>query len=344
MRYYTKVKLLIVTQVVDKNHPVLGFFCGWIEEFSQKCDSVIVIGQQCGAYEFPENVTVLSLGKENAYSKTRQVRNFYSYIRKHHSEYDTVFVHMIPLWVILGSILWKNIKKPVYLWYEARSRTLALRISLLFVHKHFSASEAGMLVHSKKHHVIGHGIDTDLFTYNSTTSRLPIIISVGRITAAKKPLEILECFKQLHSTYTLRFAGIAVHETDKKLYHELEQNIAEYNLKEQVTIEPCNYQDIVSLYTTADMLIHMSTTPLDKALLEAMACGCIIVGNSIGIQTVAPNEYSHSVEDCSTKLQLYMHMSEEQKTTKRQEMRSIVVEQHGIQQCIERICSHMHCY
>ena len=37
------MKLLIMTQAVDQNDPVLGFFHRWIEEFSRHCERVHVI-------------------------------------------------------------------------------------------------------------------------------------------------------------------------------------------------------------------------------------------------------------------------------------------------------------
>lgn len=59
------MRLLIVTQKVDKNDPILGFFHRWIEEFSKHCEKLTVICLQAGEFKLPANVTVLSLGKEN---------------------------------------------------------------------------------------------------------------------------------------------------------------------------------------------------------------------------------------------------------------------------------------
>lgn len=335
------MRLLIITQVVDKHHPVLGFFCGWIEEFSKQYEHVTVIGQQCGSYSFNKNVQIVSLGKENNLSKIQQVLRFYKYIWRHRKDYDVVFVHMIPLWVILGSPLWKLLQKPIYLWYEARSKTIALRMSLWCVRKHFSASESGMLLQSKKHIIVGHGINTDVFTYKADAERKPILLSVGRITAAKKPLEILECFKHIESNHTLHFAGTTISTADKDLKNRLQNTIEKYELRDRVRIAACNYQDIVPMYQQADILIHMSTTPLDKALLEAMACGCIVVGTSVGVQTIAPQQYCKTSEECNVKLQQYINMSEEQKKEIRETMRTTVIKNHTLHTCIQKLHAYM---
>ena len=57
------MKLLIVTQAVDINNPILGFFHRWIEEFSKNCEKVTVIALGVGEYKLPQNVNILSLGK-----------------------------------------------------------------------------------------------------------------------------------------------------------------------------------------------------------------------------------------------------------------------------------------
>src|SRR3989344_6741688 len=57
------MRLLIVTQKVDKNDPVLGFFHRWIEKFAKNFERVTVICLGKGEYNLPANVKVLSLGK-----------------------------------------------------------------------------------------------------------------------------------------------------------------------------------------------------------------------------------------------------------------------------------------
>ncbi|MCD5381655.1 MAG: hypothetical protein LR008_03730, partial [Candidatus Pacebacteria bacterium] len=59
------MKLLIITQVLDTEHPILGFFHRWVEEFAKHCEQVHVICLQEGRHDLPDNVTVHSLGKES---------------------------------------------------------------------------------------------------------------------------------------------------------------------------------------------------------------------------------------------------------------------------------------
>jgi hypothetical protein len=64
-------KLLILTQKVDKDDGVLGFFHAWIAALAVRFDGITVICLEKGACELPGNVTVLSLGKESGASRHR---------------------------------------------------------------------------------------------------------------------------------------------------------------------------------------------------------------------------------------------------------------------------------
>lgn len=101
------MNLLILTQKVDKNDSNLGFFHRWLEEFSKKCEKVTVICLYKGEYSLPNNVRILSLGKEKGVCRLKYLFNFYKYIFKYRREYDSVFVHMNQIYMILGGSWWK---------------------------------------------------------------------------------------------------------------------------------------------------------------------------------------------------------------------------------------------
>ena len=59
------MKLLIITQTVDINDQILGFFHRWVEEFAKHCEQITVICLEKGIHDLPQNVRVFSLGKED---------------------------------------------------------------------------------------------------------------------------------------------------------------------------------------------------------------------------------------------------------------------------------------
>jgi hypothetical protein len=110
------MRLLLITQKVDRSDPVLGFFHRWIEKFSKYYESITVICLYKGEYNLPNNVRVLSLGKENGKSKIEYIINFYKYIYQEKDNYDKVFVHMNQEYILLAGIVWKIMKKDIFMW------------------------------------------------------------------------------------------------------------------------------------------------------------------------------------------------------------------------------------
>src|SRR3989344_232174 len=110
------MRLLIVTQKVDKKDPILGFFHRWIEEFAKNFEKVTVVCLEKGEYNLPTNVKVLSLGKEERRSKAEYISRFYRYIWQERKNYDAVFVHMNQEYVLLGWKFWKLWGKKIFLW------------------------------------------------------------------------------------------------------------------------------------------------------------------------------------------------------------------------------------
>ena len=126
------MKLLIITQVLDTEHPILGFFHRWVEEFASQAELVHVIALQIGTHKLPENVHVYSLGKEQGQSRIKYLWRLYRCIWKLRHSYDGVFVHMNQQYVPLGYPLWKLLGKRIGLWYAhgAVSRSLRLAVRL----------------------------------------------------------------------------------------------------------------------------------------------------------------------------------------------------------------------
>src|SRR3989344_92970 len=109
-------KILIVTQKVDKNDPILGFFHRWLEEFAKYFEKVTVICLEKGKCDLPQNVKVLSLGKENGRSKFKYLKNFYHFIWQERENYEVVFVHMNEEYVLLAGLPWRLLGKRISMW------------------------------------------------------------------------------------------------------------------------------------------------------------------------------------------------------------------------------------
>ncbi|MFA6393962.1 MAG: glycosyltransferase [Patescibacteria group bacterium] len=168
------MKLLILTQTVDNKDGVLGFMHGWIAGFAQKCERVTVVCLKSGEYCLPENVRVLSLGKERHKSRIMYFFNFYKYIWQNRQDYDKVFVHMNYEYVILGAIYWRILRKKIALWYAHGHVSPGLRLAEKLVHVIFTSTKSGFRLKSDKVKVIGQGIDTKNFAIYKRTDQVAL--------------------------------------------------------------------------------------------------------------------------------------------------------------------------
>ncbi len=258
-------RLLIITQSVDLNNPILGFFHRWIEEFAKHCQHVTVICLEKGKYDLPVNVRVLSLGKEQKKSRLQYVSRFYSYLFKYRKEYDAVFVHMNPEYVILGGALWRLWNKKSVLWYTHKAVSAKLRFAVMLINKALTASAESFRLPTKKLRIVGHGIDTVFFSPDLNIKRGEWWLSVGRLMPSKRHDVAIREAAQSHKE--LHIAG------DGPEKQKLETLAAK--LKARVTfLGSLTQTQMRDAYRRAALLIHRSTTgSLDKVVLEAAACG-----------------------------------------------------------------------
>ncbi len=123
------MRLLIITQKVDTEDPIMGFFHGWLLEFAKQCEAVTVIGLEVGAYDLPKNVKVYSLGKESGKSRLKYIWRLWKYSWRERKNYSAVLAHMSPLYVIFGFPVWKLSGKKIGMWYVHRNVDAKLRVA-----------------------------------------------------------------------------------------------------------------------------------------------------------------------------------------------------------------------
>lgn len=272
------MKLLIVTQAVDQGDSDLGFFVRWIQEFAKHAERVEIICLKEGEHAFPANVRVHSLGKEKGVSRIKYILNFYTYLWRLRNNYDAVFVHMNPEYVILGGAFWRLSGKRIALWYTHKSVNLKLRLAERLVDIIFTASKESFRLKSKKVHVMRHGIDVDFFSPDPSIARGDWALSVGRLMPSKR--HDLAIQRAAQEGRTLRIAGEGPERAHlEALAYELHASVQFLGALTQAQLR--------DEYRTAAYFIHTSETgSLDKVVLEALACGLKIVTNDPALKSL----------------------------------------------------------
>lgn len=272
------MKLLIVTQAVDTGDPVLGFFVRWIEEFAKHAKHIEVICLNKGEYTLPTNVRVHSLGKEKGVSKLTYLFNFYRYIWRLRHDYDAVFVHMNPEYVVLGGLLWRVWGKRISLWYTHKSVDLKLRVAARLADIIFTASKESFRMPTKKLRIVGHGIDVDFFSPDASIVRGGWALSVGRLMKSKR--HDLAIRMAVQEDKELHIAGEG---PERK---HLEVLAIELGARTRF-LGGLNQAQLRDEYRKAAYLIHTSETgSLDKVVLEALACGLSVRTNDSALKAL----------------------------------------------------------
>ena len=336
------MKILIVTQKADRTDPILGFFHRWVEELAKRCERVIVVAQSEGEHAFPPNVEVWSLGKEKGYSRWRQVARFWELQWMLRDRYDAAFVHMTPVWVVLGAKIWALLRTPVFLWYEVRRGGRVLRTAVKIARKVFSATADGMPFPSEKTLVVGHGIDTALFRPGAEAERDPhLLLTVGRVTPIKRFDVILRALADLPRPYRLLIGGGPVLPSDRKTLAELTAFLRENEMEDRVEIRFLSQEEVAAAMRRARLFLHACGGGLDKVVLEAMASGCPILSCGEAAPNVLPASCLSSPEDFPLRAAEMLAMPDLEREDMQRELRATIERDHALARLADRLVAEM---
>ena len=306
-------KLLIVTQKVDRNDSNLGFFHRWIEEFANYAD-ITVIASFIGEHHLPSNVRINSLGKERGVSRIARIFNFWKLFARHLLDADTVFFHMIPEFVVaaIPILVFRKCKKA--LWYVHGSVPIWLRIAEKFVDVIFTTNPACFRLPSKKVVYTGHAIDTEFFKPAPMPSETLRLMTAGRESPIKHTDIIRAAISELHSTFR------------QKVEFDAYANIP--------------YSKMPDMYHAHDMFLSMSATgSVDKAVLEAMACGLTVITANEAFRDILSARYFLPIRDPKLLAERIAELADEPRPNFG--LRAIVERNHSLPNTIQKIIARL---
>lgn len=348
------MRLLILTQKIDRNDDTLGFFHGWLREFAKNCEKVSVIALQVGEYDLPENVKIYSLGKEKGRSKLRYTLEFLKLIFSLKNEYDSVFVHMNQIYVVLGGLFWRIWHKTVGFWYVHRQKSLSLKIAVLLTHKIFTSSPESFTVKSKKTIYVGHGVDSSKFICSGLRNENGIkIVSVGRITPIKDLATLIlagEILSKKIPTLSIDFYGKTTGSADEKYFDALKLIIKEKSLENMVHFKGAiPNTEIAGVYCGANMSVNLSPKGgWDKAVIESLMAKCPVFTSNLALKPVF-GAYSQmflfehkNPQDLARKIESFLKGNDREKIINDLNKRSI--KEYDFKNLIKKIISELGSY
>lgn len=342
------MKLLICTQAVDLDDPILGFFHAWIEEFSKHTESVEVICLRSGRHALPHNVRVHSLGKEVGVPRTVRLWRFCKYLWTYRKDYDAVFVHMNPEYVVLAGMFWRLWSKRIGLWYAHGSVDLKLRVATTLTHDVLTASRESFRISSPKVHAIGHGIEMPRCTAGALHTPLRLT-SVGRISPVKRHgllFEVLRVLKERGTEASLTLAGAPATDADRAYEARLKSEARDQELA-VLWRGPVTHDAVETILCEADIFVSCSETgSLDKAVLEAMAAGLPVVTTNDGLRSALQGVDPQALVEpnapaIADRVAMLTALTEPERDSLRARYRSYVRDHHSLSALIKKIVTRL---
>jgi glycosyltransferase involved in cell wall biosynthesis len=332
------MKLLIITQKVDRNDPVLGFFHGWITEFAKHFESLIVICLEKGSYDLPPNVKVLSLGKEAGASRRLYVRRFYEAIWKERKAYDAVFVHMNQEYVLLGGWLWRLLGKRSSMWRNHHAGNFFTDIAAFFCTKIFCTSRFSYTAKYKKTVLMPVGVDTAMFKPAAGHSRKPrSVLFLSRMAPVKRPdllMEALHLLSKKGTSLSASFYGDPA-PRDRDFFEFLKKQAKACGLADAIAFHNgIPNEKTAAVYDSHEIFINLSSSGMyDKTIFEAMACGCLVLASNENLKgQIDPRLIFEegSVEDLASKLNVLLDMPDADKAKLSLALRDYALASHSL--------------
>mgnify|MGYP000555744135 CR=1 FL=1 len=305
------MKLLFITQ---KLHGQDAFTALWVKAFIELGYEVTVLCLEwqpqgmrdaLGTIPVPQ-FTVHSLGKERGKGRVGVIFNFLRHILT--LKYDRVFIHMTPVWGLVGAPVWIVRRTPVYLWYTHYKMQAGLWLLGFYGKRLFCATPQSLPQYpsssgkaTAKKVVVGHGVDLAYWPRRANAAADPYRLLVVHRLSRSKRLELsIRALTLLPEAYRLDVYGI---EAEAEYVAELRALVAELGLASRIAFHgTVPMQRLPGLYTSYRLILNMASETIDKTMLEALTCGCYPVTTSrnaaaIGIPAAPQSETPEAIAD-----------------------------------------------
>ena len=283
-------RLLVVTQALAEDDPVLGFFCRWVDALAARSDSVVGVCLRRGRYAPPPNVRVRSLGKGEGRAlpgilqQLRYACRFKMIAWRERKNYDAVFVHMNEEYVLVAGLLWRFLGKPVTMWRNHYDGSWRTRLAGRLCREVFCTSKFSYTATFPNARLMPVGVPTDRFAVAGGARVARSVLFLGRISPSKNldlAVEALGLLSRRGVDFRATFVGDALPEHAAHA-ESLRRRARELGIAEKIDWRPgVPNAETPAIYAAHEIFVNPSRSGMfDKTMLEAAAAGCRVVYSS----------------------------------------------------------------
>ena len=214
----------------------------------------------------------------------------------------------------------------------------------------FTSTKSGFRLKSDKLNVIGQGIDVNIFKpdVNRKKNEIPEIITVGRISPVKDYETLIKAIESLNEKgikVSVKIIGGAGLPEQEKYLAGLKRMSEEKKLEEIIKfVGAVPNKNIINYLINSDLFVNTSRTgSLDKAIVEAMACGLpVLTCNEALIEVLGDykEKLMYSQGDylgLAEKIKIFINMGEIERNKIKDDLRNIVARGHSLEKFVKKI-------
>ena len=350
------MRLLFITQVLDRQDPILGFTVRWIEGLAQHAEAVRVMALEVGDTSgLPPSVDWRVVGRRGRLGRWLRFRR---HLREAFADgFGHVLTHMVPRYSLLAAGPARRAGARHFMWYTHAGVDARLRRAVREVERVFTASPDSLRLETPGKTVTGHGIDLAALPFQPPTREgLPILLSAGRMTPAKDPLTILDAVARLRAAgrpVELEWAGGTLAQGDPAFARTVEARIAELGLERHVRLlGPVPHHRMAEVFGRCSVFLSASRTgSVDKVVLEAMATGRPAVTSNpsfgwvfepLGSERAASLLFPEGdAEALAQRTAALLDRPEAVQRREAEDLRRLVEERHEVDALMARLVAHM---
>jgi glycosyltransferase involved in cell wall biosynthesis len=343
------MRVVFITQAVNREDPVLPHTPRWIEALATRPDveRVAVLALRTGRAALPANVDVYCFGRSN---RAAALAAFYRGVaRALRSRPDVFFVHqggpypglLLPVRLLarIPVVQWKThgVISRAMTFYARRCDDLV-----------FTATPASFPLRLPNVRVVGHGIDTEAFR-PAAAPRVGDLIAVGRIAPMKRVEEMVRAVEHANRTYGAAYRLDVYGPTlpgDGAYAARVERLIDRLGAGDRVRLHgPVRHDRLAGLINGHRAGLNFTGhDAADKAALEVMACGLPVVSTNASIAELLPPSVAplvvadwRSTEAQGAAIHALLARPDAELAALGARLRAVIVAEHGVDRLFDRI-------
>jgi glycosyltransferase involved in cell wall biosynthesis len=282
------VRLLLIAPKLDPDDDLFGHVNGWATALAGRVERLYVVALWPGRPALPANARFATLGKDadqggagSLVSRAGWLARLQRIVARLclRGEIDAVLAHMGPVFAVAAAPIARLAGRPTFLWYAHGHVSPLLRAAHALVDGVGTSTSDGFRIQSPKVTITGQGIDLERFRPVEGRPSRERLLSVGRFSPVKGYETVIDALAAPalvgRSELEVQLVG-GVHSASEAAHVAgLRERVRSHGLEHRVHfVEGLPHAAIVPTYQRASLFVSASATgSLDKAVLEAAACG-----------------------------------------------------------------------